>query len=78
MLLGLVNEEDEARYQSALSPRHQDENDKNYIQEERGKLREYTKARLKVFDEEELDVPFVLFNEVLVHFIDPSLTSACI
>ena len=63
----LCNEEDEARYQSALSPRHQDENYKNYIQVERGKPREDTKARLKVFDEEELDVPFVLFNEVLVH-----------
>ena len=38
---------------------------KNYIPEERGELRDYTKARLKVFYEEELDVPLVLFNEVL-------------
>lgn len=28
-------------------------------------LRSYTKARLRVFYEEELDVPLVLFNEVL-------------
>lgn len=32
---------------------------------ERNELREYVKARLKVFYEEELDVPLVLFNEVL-------------
>lgn len=32
---------------------------------EREALREYVKARLKVFYEEELDVPLVLFNEVL-------------
>ena len=31
----------------------------------RDELRDYTKARLKVFYEEELDVPLVLFNEVL-------------
>ncbi|EDS40701.1 dynein heavy chain [Culex quinquefasciatus] len=30
-------------------------------------LRDYVKARLKVFYEEELDVPLVLFNEVLEH-----------
>ncbi len=32
-------------------------------------LREYVKARLKVFYEEELDVPLVLFNEVLDHVL---------
>ena len=42
---------------------------KNYIQVERGKLRDYTKARLKVYYEEERDVPLVLFNEVLVHVL---------
>lgn len=32
-------------------------------------LREYVQARLKVFYEEELDVPLVLFNEVLDHVL---------
>lgn len=32
-------------------------------------LRDYVKARLKVFYEEELDVPLVLFNEVLDHVL---------
>ena len=40
---------------------------KNYIPLERGELRDYTKARHKVFNEEELDMPLVLFNEVLDH-----------
>ena len=38
---------------------------KDYVPVERESLREYVKARLKVFYEEELDVPLVLFNEVL-------------
>jgi dynein heavy chain 1, cytosolic len=38
---------------------------KDYVPVERDALREYVKARLKVFYEEELDVPLVLFNEVL-------------
>lgn len=38
---------------------------KDYVPVEREALREYVKARLKVFYEEELDVPLVLFNEVL-------------
>ncbi|XP_077971534.1 cytoplasmic dynein 1 heavy chain 1-like isoform X1 [Styela clava] len=38
---------------------------KDYVPVDQEKLREYTKARLKVFYEEELDVPLVLFNEVL-------------
>jgi dynein heavy chain 1 len=33
------------------------------------KLREYVQARLKVFYEEELDVPVVLFDEVLEHIL---------
>ena len=37
---------------------------KNYIPVAREELRDYVKARLKVFYEEELDVPLVLFNEV--------------
>ena len=36
---------------------------KNYIQVERGKQRDYTKARLKVIYEEELDVPLELFSK---------------
>ena len=42
---------------------------KNYIPVGREELRDYTKARLKVFYEEELDVPLVLFNEVLDHVL---------
>lgn len=36
---------------------------------EQEELRDYVKARLKVFYEEELDVPLVLFNEVLDHVL---------
>ncbi|EFA77050.1 cytoplasmic dynein heavy chain [Heterostelium album PN500] len=42
---------------------------KDYVPVERAELREYVKARLKVFYEEELDVPLVLFNEVLDHIL---------
>ena len=42
---------------------------KNYIPVDREILREYTKARLRVFYEEELDVPLVLFNDVLDHVL---------
>lgn len=42
---------------------------KHYISVERDVLREYTKARLRVFYEEELDVPLVLFNDVLDHVL---------
>eukprot|EP00105_Crassostrea_gigas_P045649 XP_019929797.1 PREDICTED: cytoplasmic dynein 1 heavy chain 1 isoform X11 [Crassostrea gigas] len=42
---------------------------KDYIPVERERLREYVKARLKVFYEEELDVPLVLFDEVLDHVL---------
>ena len=40
---------------------------KYYVSVDREELRDYAKARLKVFYEEELDVPLVLFNEVLDH-----------
>ena len=43
--------------------------DKNYVPVDREELRHYVKARLKVFYEEELDVPLVLFNEVLDHVL---------
>ena len=42
---------------------------KNYIPVDRESLREYTKARLRVFYEEELYVPLVLFNDVLDHVL---------
>ncbi|TFK40902.1 dynein heavy chain protein 1 [Crucibulum laeve] len=42
---------------------------KNYIPVDRETLREYTKARLRIFYEEELDVPLVLFNDVLDHVL---------
>ncbi|RKP21941.1 P-loop containing nucleoside triphosphate hydrolase protein, partial [Rozella allomycis CSF55] len=42
---------------------------KNYISVERRELKEFVKARLKVFYEEELDVPIVLFDDVLEHVL---------
>lgn len=42
---------------------------KHYLPVDREQLREYTKARLRVFYEEELDVPLVLFNDVLDHVL---------
>ncbi|ELK01220.1 Cytoplasmic dynein 1 heavy chain 1, partial [Pteropus alecto] len=42
---------------------------KDYIPVDQEELRDYVKARLKVFYEEELDVPLVLFNEVLDHVL---------
>ncbi|KAL1257320.1 hypothetical protein QQF64_010564 [Cirrhinus molitorella] len=42
---------------------------KDYVPVEQEELRDYVKARLKVFYEEELDVPLVLFNEVLDHVL---------
>jgi dynein heavy chain 1, cytosolic len=40
---------------------------KDYIPVDRSQLRDYVTARLKIFHEEELDVPLVLFDEVLDH-----------
>ncbi|CAG0913348.1 unnamed protein product [Notodromas monacha] len=42
---------------------------RDYLPVDREELRSYVKARLKVFYEEELDVPLVLFNEVLDHVL---------
>jgi dynein heavy chain 1 len=42
---------------------------KNYVSVDRAALREFLKARLRVFYEEELDVPLVLFNHVLEHVL---------
>ena len=40
---------------------------KNYVPVEQEQLREFVQARLKTFCEEEVDVPLVLFNDVLEH-----------
>ena len=40
---------------------------RNYISVEQEQLRDFVKARLKTFCEEEVDVPLVLFNDVLEH-----------
>ena len=40
---------------------------KYYVPVEQGALRDFVKARLKTFCEEEVDVPLVLFNDVLEH-----------
>ena len=40
---------------------------KHYVPVEQGALRDFVKARLKTFCEEEVDVPLVLFNDVLEH-----------
>ncbi len=42
---------------------------KHYVPVKREELRDYVKARLKVFYEEELDVQLVLFHEVLDHVL---------
>ena len=42
---------------------------KHYVSVERSRLRDFVKARLKTFCEEELDVPLVLFDEVLEHVL---------
>jgi dynein heavy chain 1 len=41
----------------------------SYQSLDRQTLRDYVKARLRIFYEEELDVPLVLFNEVLDHIL---------
>jgi len=42
---------------------------KNYVPVERDSLRDFVKARLKTFCEEEVDVPLILFNDVLEHVL---------
>lgn len=42
---------------------------KNYVPVAREKLRDFVKARLKTFCEEEVDVPLILFNDVLDHVL---------
>ena len=40
---------------------------RNYVSVEQEQLRDFVKARLRTFCEEEVDVPLVLFNDVLEH-----------
>lgn len=42
---------------------------KNYVPVEREQLREFVKARLRTFCEEEIDTPIILFNDVLEHVL---------
>lgn len=42
---------------------------KNYVPVEREQLRDFVKARLRTFCEEEVDTPIVLFNDVLEHVL---------
>ncbi|KAK4989517.1 dynein heavy chain [Elasticomyces elasticus] len=42
---------------------------RNYIPVEQGQLRDFVKARLRTFCEEEVDVPLILFNDVLEHVL---------
>lgn len=42
---------------------------KNYVPVQRETLREFVKARLRTFCEEEVDVPLILFNDVLEHVL---------
>eukprot|EP01116_Phalansterium_solitarium_P005286 TRINITY_DN1679_c0_g1_i1.p1 TRINITY_DN1679_c0_g1~~TRINITY_DN1679_c0_g1_i1.p1 ORF type:complete len:4594 (-),score=1709.56 TRINITY_DN1679_c0_g1_i1:318-14099(-) len=42
---------------------------KEYVGVDRAPLKEYVQARLKIFQEEELDVQLVIFNEVLDHIL---------
>lgn len=42
---------------------------KNYVPVRREELRDFVKARLRTFCEEELDVPLILFNDVLEHVL---------
>ena len=42
---------------------------KNYVPVEQEHLRDFVKARLKTFCEEEVDTPIVLFNDVLEHVL---------
>ena len=42
---------------------------KHYVPVEREQLRDFVKARLKTFCDEEVDVPLILFNDVLEHVL---------
>ncbi|KAK4248126.1 dynein heavy chain, N-terminal region 1-domain-containing protein [Corynascus novoguineensis] len=42
---------------------------KHYMPVDREQLRDFVKARLKTFCEEEVDVPLILFNDVLEHVL---------
>ena len=42
---------------------------KNYVSVDQGELKTYVEARLKIFYEEQLNVPIVVFDEVLEHIL---------
>lgn len=42
---------------------------KNYVSVDRLELKKYIEARLKIFYEEQLNVPIVVFDEVLEHIL---------
>jgi dynein heavy chain 1, cytosolic len=42
---------------------------RHYVSVEREQLRDFVKARLKTFCEEEVDVPLILYNDVLEHVL---------
>ncbi|PHH90699.1 hypothetical protein CDD83_2886 [Cordyceps sp. RAO-2017] len=42
---------------------------RNYVPVDREQLRDFVKARLRTFCEEEVDVPLILFNDVLEHVL---------
>ena len=42
---------------------------KNYVSVDRLELKKYVEARLKIFYEEQLNVPIVVFDEVLEHIL---------
>lgn len=42
---------------------------KNYVSVDKNELKKYIEARLKIFYEEQLNVPIVVFDEVLEHIL---------
>jgi dynein heavy chain 1 len=42
---------------------------KNYVSVDKNELKRYIEARLKIFYEEQLNVPIVVFDEVLEHIL---------
>jgi hypothetical protein len=60
-----INQEEAFRRSILFSNR----TSKHYISVDRDALKEFPHARLRVFYEEELDVPLVLFNDVLDHVL---------
>ena len=79
-----MNEEEQEALQERLSEGEEEKAErlwillsngpsKNYVLMDQSKLRAYTEAGLKVFYEEELDVPLMLLYEVLGHELHDTL-----